>query len=99
MISARKPLVNLPEYAIMGVREGVERMLNKGLYTILLVIAVNLVLFLAHVFAIFGLAFNDSSAEFPSVDHLLPNLFFLCGPVGGRLLFLNSFFGEEDRLL
>lgn len=70
-------------------------MLKKSLYTILLVIAVNLVLFLAHVFAIFGLAFNDSSAEFPSVVHLLPNLFFCVGPLAVGSYFLIRFLAKK----
>ena len=63
-------------------------MLKKILHTIVLGIAVNGILFLAHMIAIFGLAFNDSSAEFPSVLHLLPNLIFCVGPLAVASFFL-----------
>ena len=63
-------------------------MLKKILHTVILGLAVNGILFLAHIIAIFGLAFNDSSAEFPSVLHLLPNLIFCIGPLAVASFFL-----------
>lgn len=80
-------------YYFVDLQGGV--MLKKSLYTILLVIAVNMVLFLAHVFAIFGLAFNDSSAEFSSVVHLLPNLIFCVGPLAVGSYFLIRFLAKK----
>lgn len=72
-------------------RGGIEGMIKKSFYTILLVVAVNFILFLAHVIAIFGVAFNDSSAEFLSVIHLLPNLILCVGPLAVGSYFLIRF--------
>jgi len=70
-------------------------MLKKSFRTILLIVTVNIVLFLAHIFAVFGLAFNDSSAEFPSVLHLLPNLVFCIGPLAVGSYFLIRFLAKK----
>lgn len=67
-------------------------MLKKSLYTIINVVVINAILFLAHIIAIFGLAFNDSGAEFPSVLHLLPNMFFCIGPLAVGSFFLIRVF-------
>lgn len=63
-------------------------MLKKSIRTIVFVVVVNVLLLLTHVIAIFGLAFNDSSAEFSSVLHLLPNLIFCVGPLAVASFFL-----------
>lgn len=70
-------------------------MVKKSLRTILLVVAVNVILFLAHMIAVFGWAFNDSGAEFVSVIHLLPNLVFCIGPLAVGSVFLIRFFAKK----
>lgn len=69
-------------------------MLKKSLYTIINVVVINVILIFAHIIAFFGLAFNDSSAEFPSVLHLLPNMIVCIGPLAVGSYFLIRVFSK-----
>lgn len=72
-------------------------MAKKSICTILLVVAVNIILFLGHMIAIFGLGFNDSGDVCPSVFHLLPNLLFCIGPlVVGSVVLIRLFAKKYD---
>lgn len=69
----------------------------KGLCTILVVVGLNLLLFFAHMFAIFGLAFNDSGCVFPSVLHLFPNMVVCIAPLAvGSVIFIRLFAKKLD---
>lgn len=76
-------------------RGGIEGVIKKSFYTILLVVAVNFILFFLHIIAIFGLAFNDSGDTFPSVLHLLPFLLFCVGPLAVGSYFLIRFLAKK----
>ncbi len=69
-------------------------MLKKILYTIINVFVINAILFLAHIIALFGVAFNDSGAEFPSALHLLPNMLVFIGPLAVGSYFLIRVFSK-----